>query len=183
MLNQTIVAVDYSVPALGSAPGSQFGLLTYEDIGPFKELKEKIEMLKTVVKDICFDPTDANSDSVYFTTSTVFNIASSNQNFVTSWGCTASDGTDSDIVGGFVLFKDSLGAFDEAKVVLVGLDQTNVKIQTTNFDTNDRIASWCLTVLDNNGGDGVTVNGNLDIDGDGTTELTFQDFIKERKCS
>lgn len=179
---QLSIAVDYSVPLLGTQSVG-ISSFTYKDIGVFRELKEKIEMLKVIVKDVCFDPTDTNSDSIYFTTSTVYNIATSNQNYVTSWGCTASDGTNNDVVAGYVSFKDNLGAFDEAKVVLVGLDQTNVKIQTTSFDTNDRISSWCVTVLDGNTGDSVAIDGNIDIDGDGTDELTFQEFIKERKCS
>ena len=179
---QFSIAVDYSVPFIGSqSPG--ISAFTYKDIGVFRELKEKIDMLKIIVKDVCFDPTDDNSDSIYFSTSTVYDIATLNQNYVTSWGCTASDGTDNDVVAGYVSFKDNLGAFDEAKVVLVGLDQTNVKIQTTSFDTNDRISSWCVTVLDGNTSDSVSVDGNMDIDGDGTNELTFQEFIKERKCS
>ena len=178
---QFSMAVDYSVPFIGSQ-STGISAFTYKDIGVFRELKEKIDILKIIVKDVCFDPTDDNSDSIYFT-STVYNIATLNQNYVTSWGCTASDGTDNDVVAGYVSFKDNLGAFDEAKVVLVGLDQTNVKIQTTSFDTNDRISSWCVTVLDGNTSDSVSVDGNMDIDGDGTNELTFQEFIKERKCS
>ena len=178
------IASNYSVPAMPVASSASYSsVFNYNDIGHFRELKEKIEMLKSVVKDICFDPTDTNSDSVYFTTSTVFDIANANQRFVTSWGCTASDGTDSDIVGGYVQFKDGLGIFDEAKVVLVGLDQTNVKIQTTSFDTNDRISAWCLNVLDNNTGDSVAITQNLDIDGDGNTDTTIPEFIKERSCS
>ena len=92
--------MDYSVPFIGSQ-STGISAFTYKDIGVFRELKEKIDMLRIIVKDVYFDPTDDNSDSIYFTTSTVYNIATLNQNYVTSWGCTASNGTDNDVVAGY----------------------------------------------------------------------------------
>ena len=183
MISQlTLAATDYSAPAINPASNSILSA-TFIELVPMRELKEKIEMMKILVKDICFDPTDTNSDSVYFsTTNSVFNIDAGNQRWIASWGCTASDGTDNDVVAGYALFKDAIGMFDEMKVVLVGLNQTNEKIQTTSFDTNDRISAWCVIVFDNNSGDGVSVSGNLDIDGDGATELTIHRLLHEIGC-
>ena len=42
-----------------------------------------------------------------------------------------------------------------------------LKFKHTSFDTNDRISSWCVTVLDGNTSDNFG-DGNMDIDGDGT---------------
>lgn len=183
MSQLTLAATNYSIPAL-AVPSKSSISADFIQLSPMRELKEKIEMMKVLVKDTCFDPTDSNSDSVYFsTTNSVFNISSGNQRWIASWGCTASDGTNNDVVAGYALFKDAIGMFDEMKVVLVGLDQTNVKIQTTSFDTNDRISAWCVSVIDNNNGDSVAISANLDIDGDGSTELTIQRLLQEIACS
>lgn len=149
--------------------------LDYSQIPPFRELRDKIEIGKTILKEQCFD---ADAGTPF--TSTSYSVASEDQRFVSSWGCTNTDGTLTDLVAVHATTIADIGFLSNRKLILVALDQEHSRIDSDAANIATRyVTAWCLKTVDTSGN---AVSDDLDVDGDGENDRSISSILGYREC-
>lgn len=152
--------------------------LDADKIPPLKEIKDKLELAKVILKEQCFD-----ADAVTPFVATDYNVNTSERQFVSSWGCTNTDGALNDLVAVHATALGDIGFLSNAKIMLVSLDQVHNRIDSDAANIASRYAtSWCLKVVDTDATDGITVTNDLDIDGDGNSDRAINAMLGYREC-
>ena len=152
--------------------------LDAKKIPPLNEIKDKLELAKVILKEQCFD-----ADAVTPFVATDFNVTQSEQRFVSSWGCTNTDGSLNDLVAVHATALGDIGFLSKAKIMLVSLDQVHNRIDSDAANIASRYATaWCLKVVDTDATDGISVTNNVDMDGDGNTDRSISSMLGYREC-